>query len=106
MNANSSASEEPPAQQATDMPALTEPPAQQGNAEEERCARRLPGAHLRLPVAKSKADKHSLQKHLPAALEFVSHHLAQQHRVLLHCDAGGLLLFPYLGFCLLDRHVT
>ena len=44
--------------------------------------------HLRLPVASSKADKHSLERQLPAALEFVSGHLLQQHRVLIHCDAG------------------
>ena len=45
---------------------------------------------LRLPVASSKADKHSLERQLPAALEFVSGHLLQQHRVLIHCDAGKL----------------
>ena len=44
--------------------------------------------YLRLPVASSKADKHSLEGQLPAALEFVSGHLLQQHRVLIHCDAG------------------
>ena len=46
------------------------------------------GAYLRLPIANSKADKHSLERQLPAALDFVSSHLAQQHRVLIHCDAG------------------
>ncbi|DBA66398.1 TPA: hypothetical protein ACH3X2_002378 [Trebouxia sp. C0005] len=44
--------------------------------------------YLRLPVASSKADKHSLERQLPAALEFVSGHLLQQHRVLIQCDAG------------------
>ncbi|KAL3137186.1 hypothetical protein ABBQ32_006750 [Trebouxia sp. C0010 RCD-2024] len=46
------------------------------------------GNYLRLAVASSKADKHSLERQLPAALEFVSSHVAQQHRVLLHCDTG------------------
>ena len=50
------------------------------------------GNYLRLAIASSKADKHSLQRQLPAALEFVSGHLAQQHRVLLHCDTGKI--FP------------
>ena len=48
------------------------------------------GNYLRLAIANSKADKHSLERHLPAALEFVSGHLAQQRRVLIHCDAGQL----------------
>ena len=47
-----------------------------------------PGAYLRVPIASSKLDRHGLEGHLPAALEFVSGHLAQQRRVLLHCDAG------------------
>ena len=49
------------------------------------------GNYLRLAIASSKADKHSLERQLPAALEFVSGHLAQQHRVLLHCDTGKML---------------
>lgn len=46
------------------------------------------GAYLRVPVASNKLDRHGLQRQLPTALEFVSGHLTQQHRVLLHCDAG------------------
>ena len=48
------------------------------------------GAYLRMPVASNKLDRHGLQRQLPAALQFVSDHLAQQHRVLLHCDAGNI----------------
>ena len=48
------------------------------------------GNYLRLAVASSKADKHSLERQLPAALQFVSSHLAQQHRILLHCDTGEM----------------
>lgn len=50
------------------------------------------GNYLRLAIASSKADKHSLERQLPAALEFVSGHLAQQHRVLLHCDTGKMFV--------------
>lgn len=48
-----------------------------------------PGAYLRVPVATSKMDRHGLERQLPAVLEFVSGHLAQEHRILLHCDAGN-----------------
>ena len=60
------------------------------------------GNYLRLAIASSKADKHSLERQLPAALEFVSSHLAQQHRVLIHCDAGTSLLCVLVLSC---RHV-
>lgn len=63
------------------------------------------GNHLRLAVASSKADKHSLQRQLPAALEFVSSHLAQQHRVLLHCDTGVVNTRPRFLTVLQHDHV-
>ena len=52
------------------------------------------GNYLRLPIASSKADKHSLERQLPAALQFLSAHLLQEHRVLIHCDAGMYLCVP------------
>lgn len=51
-----------------------------------------PGAYLRVPIASSKMDRHGLERQLPAVLEFVSNKLAQEQRVLLHCDAGIPLL--------------
>lgn len=48
-----------------------------------------PGAYLRVPVATSKINRHGLERQLPAVLEFVSGHLAKEHRILLHCDAGN-----------------
>ena len=60
-------------------------------SEAAECAEKAgKGNYLRLAIANSKADKHSLERLLPAALDFVSGHLAQQHRVLIHCDAGKL----------------
>ena len=69
------------------------------DAEAAECAGKAGKSnYLRLPVASSKADKHSLEGQLPAALEFVSGHLLQQHRVLIHCDAGKPV-WPTAGAC-------
>ena len=56
--------------------------------QEQQAGSSSQGNYLRLPIASSKADKHSLEHQLPAALEFVSGHLAQHHRVLITCDTG------------------
>lgn len=50
-----------------------------------------PGAYLRVPIGNSKLDRHGLERQLPAVLEFVSGHLVEERRILLHCDAGNRL---------------
>ena len=60
------------------------------------------GAYLRVPVASNKLDRHGLQRQLPTALEFVSDHLTQQHRVLLHCDAGIIKILIFT--CWFETH--
>ena len=42
-----------------------------------------------LPIQSSKQQRHALSTALPAALDFLSHHLLAQRRVLIVCDDGA-----------------
>ena len=45
--------------------------------------------YLHLPVQDSKRSRRDLQAHLPAALQFLSHHLCHGRQVLVHDTDGG-----------------
>lgn len=47
-----------------------------------------PARYLHLPLLDAKHSRRHLQARLPAALQFVSHHLMRGRRVLIH-DADG-----------------
>ena len=51
------------------------------------------GRYLWLPVKSSKLDRHALEVALPAALTFLSDHLQQGRRVLVHCVEGDSTIY-------------
>ncbi|KAK9906569.1 hypothetical protein WJX75_004349 [Coccomyxa subellipsoidea] len=56
--------------------------------------------YLHLPVQGSKHSRRDLQAHLPAALQFLSHHLCHERQVLVH-DRDGLDLCVCVSVALL-----